>query len=524
MFSIAVKFLTQRVVAATTSKADEVEWPIHPARLFMAMAAAHYESCPTDDERKILEWLEALPPPTIHAPIAAIRETQTVFVPVNDKLSDPARRVRQPRQFPSAFVGDSPARFCWEDDVPDGLRNALSGLASKVVRLGHSSSLVQCWVEIDEQISPSPKTEVWKCVGAATGNSRRLRTTSPGLLKTLERDMNEAAISEYADLKLLSRDGDTAEKKKAKKELKDRFPNDLPVSRRPSIGTSKIYTLERAAERQAEIIRTVFDPVPIVMTKIDGRTMGLESTLLMCDMMRNAVLTHCGSAAPSWLTGHEPDGSSTSKPHIAFVPLPFIDSEYADGHVLGLGMFLPRDLSDEDKSDELADFLVDDLLEPRRHKLTLGNNGIWELQREDRTKPPAALTPETWTQPSRVWATVTPVVLDRHPKTNRQKDLAGWRSEVSAIVCRSCQHIGLPAPSTIRIEKHSFLKGVPSSRPGRTGFPLMAHSDGKTRRIQTHVRLEFDQLVQGPVILGAGRFRGYGFCKPVFTSAKEDQS
>ena len=524
MFSIAVKFLTQRVVAATTSKADEVEWPIHPARLFMAMAAAHYESCPTDDERKILEWLEALPPPTIHAPVAAIRETQTVFVPVNDKLPDPARRVRQPRQFPSAFVGDSPARFCWEDDIPDDLRDALSSLASKVVRLGHSSSLVQCWVEIDEQRSPDQKTEVWKCVPAATGNSRRLRTTSPGLLTTLERDMNEAAISEYADLKLLSRDGDAAEKKKAKKELKDRFPNGLPVSRRPSIGTSKVYALESAAKKETEIIRTVFDPVPIVMTKIDGRTMGLESTLLMCDMMRNAVLTHCGSAAPSWLTGHEPDGSSTSKPHIAFVPLPFIDSEYADGHVLGLGMFLPRDLSDEEKSDELADFLVDELLEPRRHKLTLGNNGIWELQREDRTKPPAALTPETWTQPSRVWATVTPVVLDRHPKTNRQKDLAGWRSEVSAIVCRSCQHIGLPAPSTIRIEKHSFLKGVPSSRPGRTGFPLMAHSDGKTRRIQTHVRLEFDQLVQGPVILGAGRFRGYGFCKPVFTSAKEDQS
>ena len=99
MFSIAVKFLTQRVVAATTSKADEVEWPIHPARLFMAMAAAHYESCPTDDERKALEWLEALSPPTIHAPVVAIRETQTVFVPVNDKLPDPARRVRQPRQF-----------------------------------------------------------------------------------------------------------------------------------------------------------------------------------------------------------------------------------------------------------------------------------------------------------------------------------------------------------------------------------------------------------------------------------------
>ncbi|MCG8651530.1 MAG: type I-U CRISPR-associated protein Csb2, partial [Pirellulales bacterium] len=227
---------------------------------------------------------------------------------------------------------------------------------------------------------------------------------------------------------------------------------------------------------------------------------------------------------PAWLTGHEPDGRSTSKPHIAFVPLPFVDSEYADGHILGLAMVLPRDLSDEDKSEELADLLVDESLEPRPYNLTLGNNGVWQLKREERTTPPQALIPETWTRPSHVWATVTPIVLDRHPKTDRLKDIAGWRSEVSTIVCRSCQHIGLPNPTTIQIEKHAFLKGVPSSRPGRTGFPLMSHSDGKTRRIQTHAILTFDTPVQGPVILGAGRFRGYGFCKPVASVEKGGRS
>jgi len=30
-----------------------------------------------------------------------------------------------------------------------------------------------------------------------------------------------------------------------------------------------------------------------------------------------------------------------------------------------------------------------------------------------------------------------------------------------------------------------------------------------------HVLIQFPCEVQGPLLLGAGRFRGYGFCKPL---------
>ncbi|QDT13609.1 type I-U CRISPR-associated protein Csb2 [Stieleria marina] len=526
MFTIAIQFLTQRVVAANASKHSSVEWPIHPARLFMSLAAAHYENDPTPPERKTLEWLEALPPPSIVAPVASIRETQTVFVPINDKLTGLSQRSKQPRQFPSAFVGDHPARFTWEVEIPKEHLDSLRSLAGKLVRIGHSSSLVHCWIEAEPAETDDASMERWNHVHRANGSSESVRVPSAGLLKSLDRSFNGEAIDQFAELTLTARDAETTkEKNAAKKELKERFPGGLPDSRRPFVGTTAVYQRESVSDETDQTLTTLFDPVLIAMTRIDGPALGLESTLEVCGMLRNAVLSKVGSSAPSWITGHDADGSSTEKVHLALVPLPFIggsvdlrgckEREYADGHLLGVGIVLPRDLTDRDKATGLGEFLVDEFGNSIDQQLTLGRNGVWSIRREDRMRPPKALTPETWSRSSHVWATATPIVLDRHPKTDRQKDPGGWRQEVGDIIGRSCRHIGLPQPKSIRVEKHGFLPGVPSASPSRTGFPLMKHSDGKTRRMQTHALIEFASPVQGPVILGSGRFRGYGFCKPV---------
>ena len=533
MFSIYVHFLTGRVVAANVADPKQVEWPLHPARLYMAMVAAHYESDRSDEGRRVLEWIEQLPPPSIQAPIAAIRQTQTVFVPVNDKVRQPNSRSRQPRQFPSAFVGDVPLCFSWNEEVPSDLLPALQSLLANVVRIGHSSSLVLCSLETSYGPSGPSHAERWATVKWATGDSKRIRVVGAGTLANLDRDLNRAAVDEYGDLKLLERDSqEKSEQREAKAALSERFPNGLPISRPTSIGTTAIYQRVNHHVATYSIARSHFDSVLITMTKMEGSSLGLESTLLVCGMLRKAILASCGGGAPTWITGHDADGGATSKTHMAIVPLPFVGNrvrregfansshrEYADGHLMGLGIVLPRDLADYDKASGLGRFLVDDMGQPNRCTLTLGTNGTWQIERETRFRPPLALMPETWSQansrPSHLWATVTPIVLDRHPKSDRKRNLAVWRSEVTQMVAQSCEHIGLPAPRTVRIEKHGFLAGVPSSRPGHSGFPLMKHSDGKTQRIQTHALLEFESPVQGPVLLGAGRFRGYGFCKPI---------
>jgi CRISPR-associated protein Csb2 len=45
--------------------------------------------------------------------------------------------------------------------------------------------------------------------------------------------------------------------------------------------------------------------------------------------------------------------------------------------------------------------------------------------------------------------------------------------------------------------------------PGQGGFPQL-----RKDKFQVHVAVEFATPVEGPVLLGAGRFRGYGLMRP----------
>jgi CRISPR-associated protein Csb2 len=52
--------------------------------------------------------------------------------------------------------------------------------------------------------------------------------------------------------------------------------------------------------------------------------------------------------------------------------------------------------------------------------------------------------------------------------------------------------------------------GVPPSHV----FPRLVRKDGGERR-QAHAIVVFEEPVVGPVVIGAGRYRGYGVCRPV---------
>ena len=151
-----------------------------------------------------------------------------------------------------------------------------------------------------------------------------------------------------------------------------------------------------------------------------------------------------------------------------------------------------------------------------------GSDGNLEIKlaREQRLSPPRTLLAQTWTKRCQVWESVTPIVLDRFPKTDRLKEREQWNAEVAGIISKSCENIGLPKPSAVHVHHNAFLKGVPKARPKGGGFPPMPIRDGKASRFQIHARIEFDAFVEGPVVLGAGRFNGYGFCRPNFFRCK----
>src|SRR5690606_23622771 len=60
--------------------------------------------------------------------------------------------------------------------------------------------------------------------------------------------------------------------------------------------------------------------------------------------LRGALIeVHGNQNLPSALSGHTENGP-TQQPHVAFVPLPFVEHEHADGALMGCALVLPREL------------------------------------------------------------------------------------------------------------------------------------------------------------------------------------
>src|SRR5204863_9158446 len=100
------------------------------------------------------------------------------------------------------------------------------------------------------------------------------------------------------------------------------------------------------------------------------------------------------------------------------------------------------------------------------------------------------------------WATVTPLVYDVHPRAAGED---AQRQEVAAMIARACAHAGLPMPREIIATQASAHLGTPPAH----AFPRLRRKDGGERR-HAHVIVTFDRPVTGPLLLGAGRYRGYG--------------
>ena len=187
---------------------------------------------------------------------------------------------------------------------------------------------------------------------------------------------------------------------------------------------------------------------------------------------------------------------------------PVFGYPHADGHLLGVAIVVPRDVSPEEQKG-LGRVLFDESGQPRNLDLLMGRTGAWTIELCEDDEPREALQSRIWTDeqnmakengPTTWWATVTPIVLDRHPKSP---------GEGEEIIAASCERIGLPRPSKVVISLSSMFVGVLHARR----FPNITHKQGFSRH-HVHAILTFDRPIVGPVLLGAGRYRGYGLCRP----------
>lgn len=521
MLAFGIQYLNGFAVASEPDAHDRVEWPPHPGRVFMALAAAHFQTGADPGEREALSWLESIEEvPAIRAGAHAERMPVTRYVPVNDKAgpakaqlqSAPLTRDRQPRTFAHAFLEEDVVYMVWPSTEPAApVRRALDGLCRKVTRIGHSSSLVQMWLaEPGEAGEPN-----W--VPDEGNPAMFLRVPGPGTLEELERLYNGKATEEYADLLVAAvDDADRKTQKAARRRMKEEFPDGAPPQRRPGLSVYKGYVPADSVRETPPVRGSVFTPHPVVvrLEREDGprRDLDLPCVLAVVRRWREAIISHSNDLPDrirGLLSGHNPDGTPLGGPHLTFLPLAFAGHPHADGRLLGMGLALPAGISHEDRRLALRAI-------GRVRELALGRLGKWNIAPETRSNPPWNLRPEAWTshpQGATHWSTVTPVVFDRHSKA---KHRAGYHREVAAMIAKACTRIGLPEPREVIATQVSAHLGVPPS----FSFPRLRRKDGSERR-HAHAILVFDEPVCGPILIGAGRYRGYGLLRPVGESGGE---
>jgi CRISPR-associated protein Csb2 len=438
MTALGIRYLTGNVVASDVTR-RKPEWPIHTGRVFMAMAATYFETKGSPLERMALEWLERQrPAPSIQASEAYIRSFVETYVPVNDKHGGIVARTRQARTFPTVRPNCDSVFLLWETDAPQDVRLGLQEICRKVTRIGHSSSLVHMWLAED----PADLTANWFPDDFAA--EQTMRVVETGTLQQLERQFNGEAIEKYCFLSEALETAKGKEKNRLTEEIAKTFPEGPPKSARPQLSQWQGYARSIDREAKGDAISGPFDERIVVLAKGEGRALGLESTLQLTGALRNAAMKgvldgHC----PEWLTGHDSDGNPSRNPHMAFFPLPFVGADYADGHVMGLALAIPRRLPASDIRNVIGPLLFNqESGAPSNIHIWNRNLWDWRLQRETRERPPLTLSAKTWIGPGRVWASVTPVVLHHYPKKNREGD-------VERILREAFHSASLPEPGRI---------------------------------------------------------------------------
>ena len=541
-FAIEVNFLTGRYVATHHNDRLSGEWPPHPARLFSAMVATWAEEGGDPEEREALQWLESQGPPDIAASTAARRAAVPHFVPVNDasilglslhakrygritellnrmdealfdsrgeangeisRLQDqlarerqvdlqvgavgttpgssademlPETRRRQARTFPSVAPDDPRVTYIWRGGAAESVDEILDRLLGRVTRLGHSSSLVSCRVT-----SEPPEASL------RPGDSgQSLRTVSRGQLAELER--------RYAGHRGVN-------------------PRSLPYTDvRYAAAADTVQPAATGPNTAGEWI--VFEFAP------DSSFLPSTRTVELAAAMRGAILHYAADPIPEEISGHGGDGAPVSGPHVAFLPLPYVGFERADGRLLGIAVSVPGSLSDGAHSALLRAIGEWERGAGRRPyplRLNLGARGTVSMARLRTPPERITLRPTVWRRPSRRWVSATPIALPRHPGrlvggTATAQAKAWERAEASVVAAGV--HVGLPEPEAVEVALRPFIRG---GRPTRH-FPAFSQRgrDGRpVRRQLVHASLTFQHPVEGSLMLGAGRFVGLGLMRPV---------
>lgn len=452
------------------------EWPPSPLRLFQAMLAGTSAGCRkadwSDDKAEAFRWLECLDPPEIVSPQAVPGNSYILFVPNNDtdKKLQRHERLTSKNVRPHRLIDGQTLHYLWpipeetwRDPVTRTAAELICRSARDILALGWGVDMVvahgRILNAIEARALQGRRWRPWKDIG--TPDFRR-RVPKQGTLVDLQRVYRSFTES-----------------------IKGRmfFPPSKPVA-------FDLVTY-RPVTAMPPRFYAVFE---LHNTRGNWQAFPQTDTALVAAMLRhqacNAAMddTHRFEGGTElYVAGHVQD-QEHSPPRFSYLPLPTIRPQgQADG-------MIRRVLIAEHYGGE-------------------GRHAYWAQSRlrgavlvDINQRPRAVLAPaqpadqvlRLYVQPSRTWATVTPVAL---PGYDDGKHLKAERLFLKAV-----HQAGLPieAVAEFTLQKAPFWSG--SHHPSLYRRP----QDYLQRCPLWHARITFKEEIHGPLSIGAGRHCGLG--------------
>jgi CRISPR-associated protein Csb2 len=457
-----IELLTGKYIANTGG--SEPEWPPHPARFFAALVSEYYRRGFDGDteNREALEWLQKQDSPKIYFPDVIDQPEVFNYVPKNEKsaggIEERLENSNEKDLKKVTIPEENHVYFHWDtEQEPSEYVETIRELAIGVPYLGSSESTVRVNIlDDDEEIR-----DEYNAV-----------------------EHSDTAGSDYS-IRVPERD---------ELEKLERFHG---RKQRPPSGTSVEY---RRIYESEDVDTGDFGEI-LVVKRTDGPRPPLEHFYKISEVARKAIISIADEQTegnvPGVVSGHDEENNPLEENHLGVIPLANIKGQYADGSVLGIGVVLPDDIGDGNR-DIIDDTLMgskDSKTSVRLDELTLGAMGEMGVK-YDSEPDLRTLDRARYEGPSKRWATVTPYVFGRYPRKKSQ----------SEVIAESCRRVGLPRPpKSIKTMDTSPLNGVP-----QTSDFLYDEAHFDSNKLKKHVVFEFEKPVEGPIMIGAGRYFGSG--------------
>ena len=444
---------------AVTGELTRGEWPPSPARLFAALVAAdgtRQASRVTDGHE--LFWLEDLPPPAIHAQRDSWHQVLKPRFVVAQR-GGPAKATHHEyvaregalhRPGVRVASGNAQVVYRWETETPD--EDTLISLRRRAARVGYlGASDSPVRIRVSTAMPYDFPSDVF--VPDSTGDVR-IRVARPG------------------DVLLLDRMFDAWRERGAS----------VSRSQFPALLHWATYRSPGGHDRtdRGEVVAWLR-----LRPAVSGRRISALTTLFKDAVLSRHQRMH--GDPPAVLHGH---GFMRSGYDLArYMALPDAGYPRSRGRIHGLALWLPPESDRVQRRNAQDAAVAIDSLVGRDIEVSVEPH-------EDEEDRPWAANPRRWRGPSRIWVTALPAIHERRGVPGLS-EAARW-----------CRHAGLPEPVAFRSSRTPLIPGavdlapVEINRPGRPALPY------------SHVELRFAEPIAGPVVVGAGRQRGFGLCVP----------